>query len=109
MPPSDIPSSELFFPHIDKVVHFCFYYIFFILWYYILNKGGFSIIRKRPVIISLLISLLFGTVVEVLQYIMNVGRSGDALDALANAVGAVCGFCTVILINALNKGLKRKN
>ncbi|RAV27941.1 VanZ family protein [Sinomicrobium soli] len=109
IPPSDIPSPGFLFPHIDKVVHFVFYYVFFILWYYAWNKGDISVVSKRSVLLSLLMALLFGTVVEVLQYVMNIGRSGDVRDALANTAGAICGFFTVILINAVYKGLKRKN
>ena len=36
--------------------------------------------------------LMFGIVVEIAQYYMNVGRNGDPRDVVANSVGALLGL-----------------
>ena len=36
--------------------------------------------------------LLFGAVIEVAQYYMNVGREGDPRDVVANSIGALSGL-----------------
>ncbi|MGS2737859.1 VanZ family protein [Sinomicrobium sp. M5D2P17] len=107
-PPSDLPSVT--YPHLDKIVHFIFYCIFLILWYYALRGGNtFGPVKKKPLMIAFLIAFVYGTVIEVLQYTMAKGRSGDILDALANTTGMICGIFTVILVNAINKTIKRVN
>ncbi|MGS2765077.1 VanZ family protein [Sinomicrobium sp. M5D2P9] len=108
VPPSDLPSVS--YPHLDKIVHFIFYYIFLILWYYALRgENTFGPVKKKAIIISFFIAFVYGTVVEVLQHTMGKGRSGDVLDALANTTGMICGIFTVIIVNAVNKTIKRTN
>ncbi|WP_240643069.1 VanZ family protein [Sinomicrobium pectinilyticum] len=107
-PPSTLPSVS--YPHLDKIVHFIFYYIFLILWYYALRgEDTFGPVKKKPLLIAFFMAFVYGTIVEVLQYTMGKGRSGDILDALANTTGMICGIFTVILVNAINKTIKRVN
>lgn len=107
-PPSDLPSIS--YPHLDKIVHFIFYYIFFILWYYVLcGPQPYKTVKKKALFIAFAMAFTYGTVVEVLQYSMGKGRSGDVFDALANTAGIICGIFTVILWNAINKTIKRAN
>ncbi|MBC9795035.1 VanZ family protein [Sinomicrobium weinanense] len=109
MPPSGLPGIG--FPHLDKIVHFVFYYVFFILCYYALSKETppLSSLDNRAMVLSLTFAIVYGMIVEVLQYKMAYGRAGDVKDALANTTGVICGIFTVILIKAINKTTKRAN
>lgn len=91
-------SPELF-PHADKVVH-------------ALMFGGLSAaivfdrcrrraaVNRSTALSSALISLAAGIVVELLQAMMDLGRSADALDVAADAVGAfLFAFITVKILD----------
>lgn len=108
MPSSGLPGIS--FPHLDKIVHFVFYYVFFILWYGAFCKENpFYTISYKALALSFVLAAVYGIIVEVLQYTMNYGRAGDIEDALANTAGIICGIFTVILIKAINKTTKRAN
>lgn len=57
--------------------------------------------RPRAAIWVVLVVSLYGALIEVIQ--PHVGRHGDAMDAIANAVGA---FCGVVLGTALRRWLR---
>ena len=87
------PVSDLKIPHLDKIVHFTFYFVAVIL-------GGFYLIsgisKRLSISKALLFSVLFACsyciVIEVLQGVMTTDRSGDIRDVLANCFGAVFGM-----------------
>lgn len=66
----------------DKIVHFSAYFILGVLWIPALGT-------KKPWIVVLALAVL-GLVIEGLQGMLDMGRSADIFDALANICGAIC-------------------
>ena len=82
LPSKDIPKLGLF-DHFDKLVHFAFFFIFFITWRLYFYK------KKSINILLLIISLLFGFSLEFYQLHFVAGRSFDVWDAVADTFGAL--------------------
>lgn len=78
------------FPNADKVAHAIMFggFTFCILLDYIRRREW-----KKPTlkieVISIIASISLGAITEILQQSMHAGRSGDALDLLADSVGAI--------------------
>lgn len=80
-------------PHLDKLVHFTFYFVMVVLG--VLAAGEY--LKKRikfsnVLIYTLLFAIAYGIIIEVIQYTLTVNRQGDVLDALANTLGALLGM-----------------
>lgn len=85
------------FPHSDKVVHF-------IMFATLAGAILFDRCRSRHIpprvamaVIAAVISALAGGVVEILQQLMDMGRSADWLDFIADALGAAAGAWVVYI------------
>lgn len=82
----------LMFPQIDKVFHFIMYFVFALVLIHELKRSG-KIPPKydgdRIILISVLIVILWGGILEILQQIPAIHRDCDFFDFLANAAGAV--------------------
>lgn len=90
LPGKDLPSISLW--EIDKVAHFAFYFIWAVSLFYarhrLPNTPG---LRQRAFLKILLLTITYGYAVEVLQELLTADRHYDALDATANATGAIAG------------------
>jgi len=94
----DEPVIGLEIPHLDKVVHFTFYFVAAILASFFLKEAfpkqlGFN----KILLISLLFAWFYGILMEVLQSTMTMARSGDARDVWANCLGALIGVLLIKL------------
>jgi VanZ family protein len=94
-------------PYGDKIVHFTFYFVAAILGSLFLIEA----IAERPKRIKnvkiLAISLIFfGIVIEVIQELLTVNRSGDIFDALANGIGVIVGIVVIFTLFQGIRGLK---
>lgn len=73
----------------DKIVHFIFYFLFVILWYYysksktVTNQITFQIVA---------IAIVYGIVMEICQSAFTQNRVADIYDAIANSLGAITAF-----------------
>ena len=104
---SGIGTPRLGIPHIDKAVHFTFYFVACILGVLFLRertRGALNL--KRALIIMLLSTIAFGILMEVFQYSFTTDRSGDILDGIANTVGSFCGAFLVKFFFSKEKWLK---
>ena len=94
LPGSDIPRlTFLDWLRPDKIVHL----ILFGTLSFLLIKGftGYelnSIWTRYPKIISVVLSSVYGVVIELLQEYLFIDRTGDVYDALADALGAFVGL-----------------
>lgn len=90
-------SKSINIPHFDKIAHFTFYYFATILGSLALKefKGSFSF--KKVSFYILFFSLIYGMVIEVLQFSFTENRQGDFLDVLANSLGALAGWISLKL------------
>lgn len=101
------PVSDLWFsfPYIDKLGHFGFYFGFVFLWDLYFKK----IKLKKNLEYSFTLAILYGILMEVLQYTMPYERMFDVVDILANITGAIfAAFCIKFVLPGLYT-LKRKN
>ncbi len=92
IPGKDIPKIGLF-EHFDKVVHFTFFAVFFILWYIYYHTS------KQIVFILILISAIFGFLIEWYQLNFVAGRSFDVWDGVADTIGALIGALFIYFLN----------
>lgn len=87
----------------DKVVHFMMFLAMAFAYYFDFRRG------KKPVDEARLMGWIFvslsafGGLIELAQWKMRMGRSGDWYDLLADIAGAVYGIILVWLISAKNK------
>ncbi|GAB3945600.1 hypothetical protein GCM10028805_14970 [Spirosoma harenae] len=72
----------------DKVLHILIFAPFTLLW----ALTGFQVGRV------LIAGILFGALIEVLQYILPINRSADWMDLAADSLGAVAGILIVWLL-----------
>jgi len=80
---------------LDKIIHFLIHLILV----YLVAKGllkSFPLKPKSILFFTLVYSLTLGIVLEIVQSLYVIGRSGDYFDVLANFIGAIFG---VLLVN----------
>jgi VanZ family protein len=87
-----INESVTFFPGFDKLAHCGFFFVLVVLWCNgSIRKQNMHRIPYKPLIIILIISTLFGGLIELLQLKVFTWRDGDWADFFADAVGASMG------------------
>lgn len=93
---SDLPRI----PHLDKLAHFTFYFVFAILFFLTL-KYECKYVKKLVYIytFSFIAAFLLGISMEVLQKIITSTRSGEFLDILFNTFGTVVALLFVAIID----------
>ncbi|WP_158975566.1 VanZ family protein [Cellulophaga sp. L1A9] len=92
----EVSTEGLDIPHLDKLVHFTFYFVFTIF-------GSLSYLEYKDVKIDFkkvalrfcFLAIGYGMIIEILQYVVTTTRNADFLDFLANSFGAICGFIAV--------------
>ncbi len=72
----------------DKIIHFLFYFLFVILWGSAI-KQTYSYFKY--VLLIVLISIIYGIVIEILQNVLTNTRKADFNDVLANSAGSFVG------------------
>lgn len=102
----DDPDGGLDIPHMDKAVHFIFYFVAAILGsLYLREASKKTIALSRALIMSLAFTIIYGMILEVFQSTLTDYRSGELKDVLANSLGALCG---VLLIKYLFSGKRQQ-
>ena len=82
----------------DKVVHFFIFSVLVFLMIIGLSKQySFLVLRKNAVSISLGVGILYGLLIELIQYLIP-GRSFEITDILANTLGCFIGLGAFHLI-----------
>jgi VanZ family protein len=84
---ADLPVIKI--KNIDKLAHFCFHFGFVWLWYFyfICNKNKQLFLKYA--IISVLLSVSYGILIEFLQNQFTTTRKADIMDVAANILGAL--------------------
>ena len=87
LPSRDLPDVKLFI-HADKVIHCCMYagFTFLLLWAWPQKFTGYK------QLLPLLVIILWGFLMESLQYFTHLGRTFDLTDELANILGFIPGW-----------------
>ena len=89
-PPKGLPQELPLFEGADKVVHVVIFAVLSFLY-----KATFS---RQAFGRCFLILILYGIATELAQEYMHLGRSGDPLDLLADAIGIVLGYGAMSLL-----------
>ena len=82
--PGSIPSLEFF--EVDKLIHLAMYFILVLLWGINLINSKFSLNK------ILFFTIIFGLIIETLQYLLPFERYFDLGDIIANSFGAIIGI-----------------
>ncbi len=95
--PDPLPDNDMhLFPGVDKVVHALMMLGISGCVAFDYMRSRFGIGEKTPpksfLLCLLLATILFGGVIELLQSLMDLGRSEDMLDFIADSVGALVAF-----------------
>ncbi len=104
---TSVPAIQI--PHLDKIVHFTFYFVAAILGllsFRMRVKEGAPL--KKFMIVMLLLLVIFGIIIEVIQDRYTTSRAGDVFDVLANTIGALAGVLTIKMLFSSKKGLNWK-
>ena len=88
--------KEVNYDHTDKIFHFIAYSALAWFWYRTLFYK-FSYTFKKALIIAAIISIVFGTIIEVLQGVLTNTRVAESNDILANTLG-VCLTITILIL-----------
>ncbi|WP_297702885.1 VanZ family protein [uncultured Eudoraea sp.] len=106
----DFDTQGINIPHLDKLVHFFFYFVAAILGVLLIReqtKGHLNLYRS--IIISTLFVIVYGIVIEVIQSTFIQYRSGESFDVLANSIGAFFGAGLIIILFSGKTPLKWKD
>ena len=79
----DIPSLGSAFD--DKIYHLLAYFLFTMLVFNYCNSKSF----KNSIIISAVFTVVYGIILEVLQYVLTTHRTFDVYDAVATTFGVL--------------------
>ncbi|WP_422084220.1 VanZ family protein [Ulvibacterium sp.] len=102
-----MPNIQI--PHLDKIIHFTFYFVAAILGLFSFRKRIKSGTSLLKIITGLFLCLVvFGIIIEVIQQRYTMTRAGDVFDALANTIGALIGGLTAKMIFSSKKRLNWK-
>ncbi|MBT8299563.1 MAG: VanZ family protein [Maribacter sp.] len=103
----DSEISNFNIPYADKFVHFTFYFVAAVFGSLFLNEiNGEGPKRIKSLKILALSLIFFGIIIEVIQEIHTVYRSGDVFDALANGLGVIVGIIAIFTQFQRLRGLK---
>lgn len=93
-------GKSIVFDFNDKYVHFAFYLVFVIVWFWSLIKTKFA---KNAKNIALISAILYGIIMEICQGVFTTTRTPDVYDVVANTLGA---FTGITIINQVYKNIK---
>ena len=97
--PRILPKFQI--QNVDKGVHFVFHFIFTVLWYLYLRhsqKGALKTLSN-----TFLLSIFYGIVIEICQGTLTTTRSADAMDLIANSIGALSAVFAIVLVQKAYK------
>ena len=84
--------------HIDKLLHFMMYFIFSLILYFDLRKYINALKIKYFVYLYIFfISLVWGIIIELIQYYILSYREGNVADIMANISGILIGILCILL------------
>lgn len=110
MPANDLSSQKWFdFEHQDKILHLLFYGVFSFLLFrsisYYFNK---SKLVWLIYLLTFLVILFYGLIIEIIQDRFTASRQGDILDMVFNLTGYFVAMALFLLIPALKISPKIK-
>ena len=98
LPKEAIDSNHIkLFKGADKIVHFVLYAVLMFLWFRININEKVSKSKRRFITFGVIYSISLGIILEILQNYLEIGRSFDTFDIVADILGVL--FIVIILYN----------
>lgn len=94
---SQLPVIRL--PNLDKYIHAFFHFVFTTLWFLFFKKQMHKTNFRKPLLISFLLSVFFGILIEILQEFCTTTRRADFFDILSNFTGATLAVLLILWVN----------
>lgn len=63
-----------------------------------IKQHAYSFLYQYAGFTTFVISVIFGSLIELLQMTMGLGRQGDVMDIISNTIGTVAGIFTYNLL-----------
>ena len=102
----DVPVITI--PHIDKVIHGFFHFVFTLVWFLFFYKMDRNANRTKALLLSVGLSIVFGITLEVMQKWYTTSRTADVFDFLANLAGAALATAFILVAGINTKKVKLK-
>jgi len=105
----DLPPGSFNIPYADKIIHFIFYLGFGFLGSLCFRertKGSLGI--GKTIKIVLVLAIVYGIIIEILQYTITTDRMAEFGDVLANTLGAFAGIGLIRWVFSKKNPLKWK-
>lgn len=96
----NLPSIGL--SNVDKYVHFALHFIFTGLWFVYFAHTNNKFNDIKICIIVFLLSLFYGTAIEIMQDLFTINRKADILDVCANVTGSLIALSTISIYQRFN-------
>ncbi len=106
---SELPKVEVQLSFGDKIVHAVFYAFLTIFCYLFMLVEWQKYKKRRTLLVSSVLSFIYGMIIEGLQYVLPYKRSADWFDVLANSLGVFLAILVIRCIIDRNKALKTIN
>ena len=93
-----VTHEPMFFPGFDKLVHSGFFFALVVFWCNgIIRQQNIGKISYKSATIIVVLSILYGALIEVLQLTIFTWRSGEWPDLFADTIGACMGIFSVLI------------
>ena len=100
---SGVDTGGVPIPYLDKGVHFVFYFFAVVLGIFCLEERRQNRSRPKKLLpVVLLGSILYGALIEGLQWLMPFEREADIWDIVANSLGAITAGLLIQKYGSLN-------
>lgn len=104
-----LDTGGLNIPYADKITHFTFYLVFaFAGCLSLRERTSGNLGLNKTLIIVLIFAILYGILIEVLQYTITTDRMAEFGDVLANTLGALAGIGLIRWVFSKKNPLKWK-
>lgn len=92
LPPSQLPKVEEWLIPIDKIAHATFFFVFaYLLSIALKRQQESNFLRNHGMKISLLVGIIYGTIIELLQLYIFIKRDAEFADIGADVFGSIAG------------------
>ena len=102
-----IDPNKIQIPHLDKYVHFCFYFAFVVTGSLACRELlKIRFLKKSELVKVFLAAVVYGIIIETFQTTLTATRQADLLDVVANTSGAFFGIIVIGCSKSTRMGLK---
>jgi len=102
LPASEVPDADwISIPNFDKFVHFGMYFTFTAVLIYDVLKSKPEIALFKILSFSATLAMIYGGIIEIIQWSLTNSRSGDVFDFLSNSAGILVSVIIWVLIKGI--------